>query len=363
MSGRQASGMEKAKPAKHRTAFLTLVFTLVVFVIFTVTTVTMGLLGYLLVQSGVWTFHKGGGDQVLFSMLAYIVASIGVGTVLALSVGRLPFRPVNRLIRGMKRLAGGDYGVRLPEGRSGFGREISDSFNMLAEELENTEVLRSDFVNSFSHEFKTPIVSIQGFAQLLNRGGLTEKQEREYLGIIEEESRRLAAMATGVLNYSRIENQKILTGMSRYNLSEQIRTCILLLEKKWSEKNLELSLDFQEHAITANEEMLKQVWINLLDNAVKFTPEQGSIEVFIREAAGRIRVCIRNSGTEISPEEQNRIFQKFYRGDRSHSREGTGLGLTIAKRIVELHGGEISVESGGGKTTFAVELKQTAALS
>ena len=111
--------------------------------------------------------------------------------------------------------------MRIPEGKKRLGRELSRSFNVLAEELQNTEMLRSDFVNSFSHEFKTPIVSIQGFAQLLNRGGLTEEQTREYLGIIEEESRRLAAMATNVLNYNRIENQKILTGVTRFNLSSR----------------------------------------------------------------------------------------------------------------------------------------------
>lgn len=121
-------------------------------------------------------------------------------------------------------------------------------------------------------------------------------------------------MATGVLNYTRIENQKILTGTAPFNLSEQIRTCILLLEKKWSRKHLRLSLEFQEHTVTANEEMLKQVWINLLDNAVKFTPEGGAVEVSIQETPEQIRVRIKNSGSEIPPRDQNRVFQKFYQG-------------------------------------------------
>ena len=340
---------------KHRIPLLTLFFALFVFIIFTATMAIMGLVSYLLIQNGLWA-NTGRTASVLYSLLVFALASIGVGTFLAVFIGRRSFRPVIRLVNGMKRLAHGDYQVRLPEGRHRLGREVSGSFNMLAEELQNTEILRSDFVNNFSHEFKTPIVSIQGFAQLLNRGGLPEARTKEYLEIIEEESRRLADMATSVLNFSKIENQKILTGTSRYNLSEQIRTCVLLLEKKWSRKQLELSLEFQEHMITANEELLKQIWINLLDNAIKFTPEKGSVAVSIQENPETICVQVKNTGSEIRPEEQKRIFQKFYQSDSSHARDGTGLGLAIARRVAELHGGEISVESHRQQTVFTVEL-------
>ena len=181
-----------------------------VFMIFASTMLIMGLAGYILIRSGIWTIEENAKSDLLFILLIFALASIGVGTFLALTLGRLPFRPVNRLIRGLRRLAEGDYEARLPEGKHYLGKELSGSFNRLAEELQNTEILRSDFVNSFSHEFKTPIVSIRGFAQLLNRGGLSEEQTREYLGIIQEESGRLAEMATGVLNYTRIENQKSL---------------------------------------------------------------------------------------------------------------------------------------------------------
>lgn len=341
---------------KHKIAFWTLIFAVIVFFIITATMAIMWGIGFFLVQTGLWKMDGSGAGSILFVLLVFALSSIGLGTILAVTLGRLPFRPLGRLLYGLKRLAEGDYSVRLSEGKKGLKKELSDSFNTLAEELQNTEMLRSDFVNSFSHEFKTPIVSIQGFAQLLNRGGLSEKQTKEYLEIIEEEARRLAAMATNVLNYSKIENQKILTGVSRYNLSEQIRTCILLLEKKWSRKHLELSLEFQEHEIEGNEEMLKQIWINLLDNAVKFTPEGGTVEVAVWEEEDRVCVKIKNTGSEIDPEEQKRIFQKFYQSDRTHSREGTGLGLTIARRIAELHGGTVFVESGRGWTAFTTEL-------
>lgn len=345
------------KQKKHRIALLTVIFALIVFCIIAATMAIVWGIGFVLVQTGLWTLSGRGSGSLPFVLLIFALASIGVGTILAVTLGRLPFRPLGRLLYGLQQLTEGDYSARLPEEKK-FGRELSRRFNLLAEELQNTEMLRSDFVNSFSHEFKTPIVSIQGFAQLLSRGGLSEKQTREYLEIIEEESRRLAAMATNVLNYSKIENQKILTGISRFNLSEQIRTCILLLEKKWSRKELELSLEFQEYEVTANEEMLKQVWINLLDNAVKFTPEKGKIEVSIQKDDRGLLVRVGNSGPEISPEEQKRIFQKFYQSDSSHAKEGTGLGLTIARRIAELHGGTIAVESGEGRTVFTVRLPQ-----
>lgn len=157
----------------------------------------------------------------------------------------------------------------------------------MAEELENTQMLRSDFINNFSHEFKTPIVSIAGFAKLLRRGNLTDAQKEEYLAIIEEESLRLAAMATNVMNLTKVENQTILTDLTTFNLSEQIRACVLLLEEKWSRKELDLDLEFPEYTIRANEELLKQVWINLLDNAIKYSPNYG--EIGVRIPRGRRR--------------------------------------------------------------------------
>ena len=305
---------KSAKPKQNRIALLTLLFTLMVFMIFASTMLIMGLAGYILIRSGIWTIEGNAKSDLLFILLIFALASIGVGTFLALTLGRLPFRPVNRLIRGLRRLAEGDYEARLPEGKHYLGKELSGSFNRLAEELQNTEILRSDFVNSFSHEFKTPIVSIRGFAQLLNRGGLSEEQTREYLGIIQEESGRLAEMATGVLNYTRIENQKILTGTAPFNLSEQIRTCILLLEKKWSRKHLRLSLEFQEHTVTANEEMLKQFWINLLDNAVNSPRKGAPLRFPFRKLRNRSGSGSKTAALKSLPGIRTVSFRNFIRG-------------------------------------------------
>ena len=294
--------------------------------------------------------------------LVVIIALISVvaGTVLAATAGRYPLRPINGIINAMNRLAAGDFRTRLSYprriGRLPVVREFADSFNTMASELENTEMLRKDFIDNFSHEFKTPIVSIAGFAKLLKKGNLPPEEQKEYLDIIENESLRLSAMATNVLNMTRVENQTILTDVTEYNLSEQLRNCVLLLESKWSRKHLELNLDFDEHRICANEELMKQVWVNLLDNAVKFTPEGGSVGLAIDEDSEGISVSVSNAGSEIPEESRKRIFQKFYQADESHATEGSGIGLAIVHKVVTLHGGKVEVCSRNGRTVFTVQL-------
>ncbi len=174
--------------------------------------------------------------------------------------------------------------------------------------------------------------------------------------IIEAESLRLSEMATNVLNLTRIENQSILTNVSQFNLSEQIRSCILLLEHKWSSKALNWKLDFGEVEVAGNEELLKQTWVNLIDNAIKFSPEGETVEISISEVPGRVSVTVANTGPEIPEEARERVFHKFYQADESHSSEGNGVGLAIVKRVVELHRGKVSVDSGGGIVSFSVEL-------
>lgn len=297
-----------------------------------------------------------GGMQVLLFMAA---VSLIVGTGISLLWSSIPLNPINLLINQMNRLAGGDFSARLHfNQRASHIRafsEVEDSFNTMAEELENTQVLRSDFINNFSHEFKTPIVSIAGFAKLLQRAELDENQRAEYIGAIVEESMRLSYMATNVLNLTKVENHSILTDVTEYNLSEQLRSGVLLLESDWTEKNLELDMEIPEIFVVANEELMKEVWVNLLHNAVKFSPEGGVLRVRIFREPQSLRVAISNAG-DISPEDQRRIWQKFYQADKSHSSQGNGVGLAIVKRIVELHRGTAAVSSENGTVTFTVTL-------
>lgn len=353
------------KEEKKKRIGLTLLIAALVFVIqiFAVL-IAVGLITVLMQTGIIKEFSK---DVLTPSgtLLLMSVISLLAGVIVAAFSGKFYLQPVNRFIDQMNRLAAGDFQARLHFGKPISShptfQEIEGSFNKMAEELESTEMLRSDFINNFSHEFKTPIVSISGFAKLLKRGDLTPEQRREYLDIIEAESLRLAAMATNVLDMTKVENQTILTDVTQFNLSEQMRSAILLLESKWSKKNLDLNLRMGEYRISGNEELLKHVWINLLDNAIKFSEDYGCIDVCIEENNASLVVSISNGGKTIPSESLDRIFNKFYQADESHSTPGNGIGLAIVKRVVELHKGTVSVQSGRDLTTFTVTLpkKQT----
>lgn len=352
---------------KHNFELGLLVF-LVLFVIQFATVLVALLALFVLVQTGVismeWIANLSSGRIEnlsagrVFLLLACVDTFIGFAVVITATA--IPLKPVVNLIDQINRLASGDFQARLRFGRLLTSHptfaELTDSFNKMAEELGSTEMLRNDFINNFSHEFKTPIVSIAGFAKILKRENLTPRQRAEYLDIIETESLRLSEMATNVLNLTRIENQSILTNVSEFNLSEQIRSCILLLEHKWSPKELSWKLDFGEIEVSGNEELLKQTWLNLIDNAIKFSPQGETVEIGISDAPDRVSVTVANVGPEIPQEAQEKIFHQFYQADESHSSEGNGVGLAIVKRVVELHRGKVSVGCGGGVTSFAVEL-------
>lgn len=339
---------------------LTLLYSSIVFCILLVSIIVAVGLAILLTYLEVLSFSPGDGKLGFGPLTFMALVSLAVGLLMTLLTRKLPLSPINALINGMNRLKSGDFKARLDyEGKlknNSVLLEINDSFNAMAQELENTEMLRSDFINNFSHEFKTPIVSIAGFAKLLRRGNLSEEQKEEYLAIIEEESLRLSAMATNVLTMSKIENQTILTNVSRYNLSEQIRSCVLLLEDAWSRKELSLELEFDEYYISANEELMKHVWINLLDNAIKFSPQTGEIKITIEQSDERTKVDITNYGEEIPADKIDKIWGKFYQGDESHAGHGNGIGLAMVKAITQLHKGKASVRSDSDSTCFTVEL-------
>ena len=340
--------------------WLTLFFTALILMAVVSNTILVSWLLITLTENDVWFFAGTATMQAWQVILLQAIISLPVGFIIAVCVTNVPLQPLRVLIESMHALADGRFGTRLaPRGliwKYPTYKELSDTFNTLAEELEDTELLRSDFINNFSHEFKTPIVSISGFAKLLQRDNLTEAQRQEYLEIIENESKRLSYMATNVLNLTKIENQTILTDLTEFNLAEQIRGCILLLINKWEEKALELRLEMDELTIRANEELLKQVWINLVHNAIKFSPPGETVEIATRDLGDKIAVSITNHGSQIPPEAMDRIFNKFYQGDESHATEGNGVGLAIVKRVTDLHNGTVSVTSENNVTSFTVTL-------
>lgn len=350
--------IRKIKGRKSRMS-LTLVLSVFVFAILLLAVAVTALGLWILTKTNVIVLDNGEislGQIILFMF----VLSLVIGAVIAFFSSRIPLKPVNELINKMNLLASGNFATRLEFGDAISShpavKELTTSFNTMAEELENTELLRNDFINAFSHEFKTPIVSITGLAHLIESGNLTDEQKVQYARAIREESMRLSSMASNVLSLTKVENQTILTDLSSFNISEQVRSAILLLEEKWASKNIDLQLDFDEYDIEANEELLMQVWINLIDNAVKFVPRCGTVALDIIDESDRILIKISNTGSEIPKEEQGKIFAKFYQADESHATQGNGIGLAIVKRIVDLHNGKITVNSGNGMTIFTVAL-------
>ena len=356
--------MIKLSKYRRQRLGLTALFSTIVFLILIITSLIIVVIGLLLVRIDAINITSMTRHEPLVPIFMLLIISVVVGTVVSFVISNLPLRPVRRIIDATNRLAGGDFSVRLKlPGPSAF-QELEGSFNRMAEELGGIELLRTDFVDNFSHEFKTPIVSIKGFAEELKHDDLTREQRNEYLDIIIYESSRLAALATNVLNLSRVEKQAILTNCATFDLTEQVRRCILLFENKWEQRRLSLTVELDEVSLTGDEELLGQVWLNLIDNAVKFTPEGGSVEIRLQKRDDEAVFSIRDDGYGIPQDAQKHIFDKFYQNDASRSVSGNGLGLSIAKRVVSLHGGEIACRSEeGAGSEFTVTLPLTESVS
>ncbi len=349
---------KESKEEQNQRLTLTLLVTAVVLAVIIIVLAIVALILFICGKMGIFEEDypmSGTAVGVVLAIVCFVI-----GSAITFGLIRFPLAPVNNILSALNSLSSGDYSARLSFGklaaRISAVKAIETGFNKMASELQNTELLRSDFINNFSHEFKTPIVSIAGFAKLLRRGKLTEEQQQEYLTIIEEESLRLSYMATNVLNLTKVENQIILADVEAYNLSEQLRNCVLLLENKWSAKSLEMELDFDEYTVEGNQELLKQVWINLLDNAIKFTDEFGTVKLDVKEKDGKVTASIINAGECIPPEAIPKLFNKFYQADESHASMGNGVGLAVVKKIVDLHNGTVTVQSEGHRTEFAVTL-------
>lgn len=300
----------------------------------------------------------------LFLCVVLLLVSALFGTLLAVFFGKQHLLPTKRLSEATKEIKRGNFKVQVdgdivPQ-NSEMGILISN-FNEMVRELDSIELFRNDFINNFSHEFKTPIVSIRGFARELQYGDLDDVQRQEYAKIIAEEADRLAKLSINVLELSKLENQQIVINKNEFFLDEQLRQCILLQESEWTKKEIELLLELDEVAFYGNEEILAHIWNNLIGNAIKFTPHGGTVRVFLTADDTSVTVRISDTGIGMSDEVKAHIFDRFYQGDPSHHNRGYGIGLTMAARAATLCGGSITVESELQKgSTFTVTLPRQA---
>ncbi len=295
--------------------------------------------------------------MAILVVLVTIGISIILGSLLTMFVSRRILKPISDLNAATNLVARGKFNVRVAESKEKEYAQLIKNFNRMAEELSGIETLRGDFISNVSHEFKTPLASIQGFAKLLQDDTITEEERSEYTQIIINETSRLSKLTSDILKLSKLENQKTIINKRRFSIDEQIRTILLVLEPEWNKKNIELDISLDTVYYYGNEDLMAQIWQNIINNAIKFTPENGHIGVRLFSNEKNITVRISDDGPSIPPETIERIFDKFYQGDNSRKTEGNGLGLALVKRIIDLCDGKMSVENlYDGGVCFVVEL-------
>ena len=287
-----------------------------------------------------------------------LLISILSGAAIAVGLSKIFVSPMMKLGDAMRKVAGGDFSVRLDcTSKIRDVREVYGSFNTMVKELGNTETLQTDFVSNVSHEFKTPINAIEGYASLLQDSQLTDEQKNAYIDKIIFNTRRLSDLVGNILLLSKVNNQTISLKASTFRLDEQVRQSILALESKWEKKEIEFDIDLDEIEYTGYENLLSHVWLNLIDNAVKFSPQNGQIRIRLKQLDGSVTFSIWDNGLPIPEADIDRIFNKFYQGDNSHASEGNGLGLALVRKIVAAAHGTINVTSSeDAGTEFVVAL-------
>lgn len=284
----------------------------------------------------------------LFSRLfIFLFAIFAISACISFHLGKKFVNPLNSLKKMTSEVAKGNFESKInekdiPNNEVG---EFMKNFNTMVDELKKNEVLKTDFISNVSHEFKTPLAIIQGYATLLQDENISEEERIKYSQIIFEATQRLTTLVNDILKISKIDNRKITIDDSSFNLDEQIRECILSYEDYWNSKNLELDIDLEETVIVADKNLLNNVWNNLINNAIKYSSDNGKIEISLRKENNLAIFKIKDYGCGINEEDLPYIFDKFYQADKSHASSGNGLGLALTKKIVLLSKGSIDVNS------------------
>lgn len=293
------------------------------------------------------------------SVLWMVIMSTVIGSALTTFLSKYIFDPVLKLGEAMQKVAHGDFNATFNANRSFREiRQIEQDFNLMTNELRSTEILKTEFISNVSHEFKTPINAIEGYATLLQGTDFSNKEEQqEYIDKILFNTNRLSKLVGNILLLSKVDNQGIQTKIKTYRLDEQIRQSILSLEPLWLKNENEFDVDLDAIEYTGNENLFMHVWTNLIENAIKYSPIQSLISIKLTQENNKILFTIDDEGTGIPEESMQHIFDRFYQADTSRKSEGNGLGLALVKQIVTISNGDISVSNLPGKgCRFTVQL-------
>ncbi|MBP1999919.1 signal transduction histidine kinase [Paenibacillus shirakamiensis] len=292
----------------------------------------------------------------IFNFLMY---SLVAGSLLMLIAAIFLIRPIKKLTQATKHIAAGDFNIKLNIKQSGELGTLARSFEEMMHNLQRIEQMRRDFVTNVSHEVRSPLTSISGYAMALKQVNISEQDRSRYLEIIIAEAERMSHMSDSLMQLSMLESQSQQPKWTVQNLDEQIRRVIVAIQPQWTARAIHFELNLRAVSFRADHDQLNQVWMNLIGNSIKFSSEGGRISVSMRDEISNVTIRIADAGIGISEEDQKRIFERFYKADHSHSRkyEGSGLGLSIVKQILKLHQGEVQVDSEQGRgATFIVTL-------
>jgi len=270
-----------------------------------------------------------------------------IGSFFIMLTTKYLVKPITTMTKATEELAKGNLQFRVDSNRKDEIGKLANSFNRMAGELEKVENMRRDFVANVSHELQSPLTSIRGLVIAMKDGLVNKQEEKNYLSIIEDDTLRLSNLSQQLLHLASLESGKYPYHLTEYRLDRQLRNAIVSLQPMWEDKHLDLALELSSMTIQADEELLYQLWINLLSNAIKYNVEHGKLSVACSETVEDVQVKISDSGIGISQEDLPYIFERFYKADKSHQKDGKsyGIGLAIAKRILEIHHGEIRIDS------------------
>lgn len=346
----------KKKKKEKVSLRLTILFTVIVSLIMAASILLAGII--MIIINSINVFEDG--NIPLFIAVYIVIICICFAGIATKIVSDKIFVPMIKLNESMKRVAGGDFSVQMNE--TGMFREVREmiqNFNIMTKELGSNKIIHTDFTRNVSHEMKTPLSTIEGYATLLQDPNISFESRAEYAEKIIQNTKRLSALTGNILALSRLENNSVAIQKKEFSLDEQLRQVVIMYEEVWTEKNIDIDIDDEGKHIMfyGSEDMLFQAWQNLVGNALKFTDNGGIVRIVLREAPDGVTVSVKDNGIGISEENKERIFEKFYQADFSRASNGNGLGLAITRKIIELHSGSITVNSEYGKgSEFVVTL-------